>query len=208
MILSLDDLKKILTRNKEVDAWCRALNELLPKYNITNKERIAAFIAQTAHESANFTALSENLNYSADGLARTWPNRFAVPKTTTPNLLAKSIQRNPEAIANHVYGNRMGNGNVESGDGWKFRGRGLIQLTGKENYTRFSKVIDKTLDQTIVYLETKEGAVESACWFWNNNNLNALADKQDMTTITKRINGGLNGFDDRMKKYNLMLSIL
>lgn len=208
MILSSDVLKKILTGNAEIDAWCQALNKLLPKYNITNKERIAAFIAQTAHESANFTALRENLNYSAQGLARTWPNRFAVPKTTTPNLLANSIQRNPEAIANHVYGNRMGNGNVASGDGWKFRGRGLIQLTGKENYTRFSKVIDKTLDQTIVYLETKEGAVESACWFWNNNNLNALADKQDMTTITKRINGGLNGFDDRMKKYNLMLSIL
>jgi putative chitinase len=205
-LISKELLEKFLPNNDEIDDWHSAINAILPKYDINNHNRIAAFLAQTAHESAEFTALKENLNYSAEGLAKTWPKRFSVSKR--PNALAKSIERNPELIANNVYSDRMGNGPAASGDGFKYRGRGLIQLTGKDNYTRFSKSINMSLDEVVKYLETKEGAVESACWFWANNNLNTLADKKDITSLTKRINGGTVGLDDRIRKYNKVLALL
>ena len=203
-------LQKFLHKNKEIDEWYDALVEILPKYDITTEHRVAAFLAQTAHESGSYTTLKENLNYSAAGLAATWPKRFAMPgvKPITPNALAKSIARNPELIANNVYCDRMGNGSAQSGDGWKYRGRGLIQLTGKENYTNFAQSINMSLDDVVKYIETKKGAVESACWFWKRNNLNVLADKQDIALMTKRINGGTIGLADRKEHYETIIALI
>lgn len=184
------------------DVWCEALNEVFPKYNLDTPQRIASFIAQCQHESANFTALKENLNYGVKGLIMTWPKRF-----TTPDL-ANKYARQPEMIANYVYANRLGNGDESSGDGWKYRGRGLIQLTGKANYQDFANTVGMSLEDVIPYLETTKGAVEAACYFWNKNNLNSYADSGDIKGMTKVINGGYNGLDDRTIKYNHALSVL
>jgi putative chitinase len=177
------------------------MNTILPKYDIVTPKRLAAFLAQTAHESAGFTAVRENLNYSAQGLMNTWPARF---NQTT----AAAYARQPEKIANKVYANRMGNGDEASGDGWRYRGRGLIQTTGKANYTKLAQHIKRSLEETIQYCETVEGAVESACFYWASNNLNAIADTGDMATLTRRINGGLIGLADRVDKYKKVLALL
>lgn len=196
-------LSKILPNNKDIEGWHTAILKILPKYNITTTNRAAAFLAQTAHESLDYTILSENLNYSATGLNKTFPKYFRNAGRDA-NLYA----RQPEKIANVVYANRMGNGSIESGDGWKFRGRGIIQLTGQSNYKKFADSIGKTIDETIQYVQTKEGAVESACWFWNINNLNSHADSGDIVRISKIINGGINGLDDRVSRFNKAVVIL
>jgi putative chitinase len=197
-----DQLKKLIPRNKYVAQWYKALDEILPEYDITTPERVAAFIAQCAHESAEFTVLRENLNYRWESLRKTWPRHF-------PNDdIAKQYARQPERIANRAYANRMGNGDEASGDGWKFAGRGLIQLTGRENYSWFAASIEMQVDEVPEYLLTFEGAVQSACWFWDTNNLNALADKRDIATLSRRINGGTIGMEDRIKKYEKALKVL
>lgn len=215
MEISQEQLAQILPGNSYVSQWCDTLNKILPKYNIDTVARAGDFIGQCAHESGNFTQLSENLNYSAQGLANTWPGRFAVKgadgnavKPYTPTELATSIQRNPELIANNVYADRMGNGSVESGDGWEFRGRGLIQITGRANYTAFGTTINMTPEEVVEYAQTFDGAVQTACWFWTTNNLNQYADTNNIQTMTRRINGGLNGLDDRIAKCNLAQQIL
>lgn len=169
------------------------------EYDINTTDRAAMFLAQCAHESAKFTVTKENLNYSSDALRRVFRKYF-------PNVeIATTYARNPERIANRVYANRMGNGDEKSGDGWKFRGRGFIQLTGKNNYTAFAHSVDEKLDSIVEYLDTFDGCVESACWFWKTNNLNAKADIGDLEGCTRRINGGLNGFDDRLAWYKKYL---
>lgn len=193
---------KLLGISKNINEWCESLNEILPKYQIDSPQRIAAFIAQCSHESGHFSALVENLNYGAKGLIMTWPKRF----TTTE--LANKYNRQPEMIANFVYANRLGNGDESSGDGWKYRGRGLIQLTGKDNYQRFANSIDKDLTEIPEYLETYRGAVEAACWFWQNNNLNTYADVGDIKNMTKVINGGFLGLIEREENYRKALNIL
>jgi putative chitinase len=215
MEITQDQLHKIIPTNSHVDQWCAALNAIVPKYSIDTIARVGDFIGQCAHESANFTQLNENLNYSAQGLANTWPNRFAVlgsdgkpVKPYTPTVLAKRIERNPEIIANNVYADRMGNGGPETGDGWRYHGRGLIQLTGCANYTAFGSTIDMTPEQVVNYVQTYEGAVESACWFWNTNKLNQYADSGDIETMTRRINGGTNGLEDRVAKCKLAQQVL
>lgn len=215
MQITREQVAQIIPRNPYVDQWTDALNKLLPDYGIDTVARVGDFIGQCAHESANFTQLNENLNYSAQGLANTWPNRFAVKgadgkpiKPYAPNELATTIQRNPEQIANNVYADRMGNGNVESGDGWQFRGRGLIQLTGRANYTAFGSTVDMTPEQVVEYVQTCEGAVASACWFWTTNKLNQYADSGDIETMTRRINGGLHGLEDRIAKCKLARQVL
>ena len=175
-----------------VSALVSSLGTLAEKYGINSALRLSHFLAQTAHESGGFRVISENLNYSADGLSKIFPKYF---KDRDPNEYA----RNPEKIANVVYASRMGNGDTDSGDGYKFRGRGLIQLTGRSNYTALSNDLGVELDQVVEYLETPDGAVESAAWFWNKNGLNALADADDVTAVTKRINGGTIGLEDRKK---------
>ena len=185
----------------DVATWYSALTDLLPKFGITTVARVAGFIAQTAHESGGYRVLRENLNYRAESLMKTWPKRF-------PTLaIANQYARQPEKIANKVYADRMGNGNEASGDGWRYSGRGLIQLTGKDNYSRFAKSINMDLAQVPAYLETPEGAVQSACFFWDQNKLNQWADAGDILTLTKRINGGTIGLEDRIKHYNHALHI-
>jgi putative chitinase len=184
-------LAKCLSRNKNIAELFETFNTVLPKYNITTVERVAAFLAQCGHESADFTVLKENLNYSAEGLSKVFPKRFPTVAAAQP------YNRNPEKIANKIYADRMGNGPEASGEGFKFRGRGAIQLTGKENYTKFAASVGKTLDEAVAYTETLDGAIESACWFWTTNKLNDIADKNDIVTLTKRINGGTIGLEDR-----------
>jgi putative chitinase len=200
MILA-EQLKQIIPQNKNQAEWLAALNTLLPKYEINTKSRISCFLAQCVHESAGFTALKENLNYSAEGLQKTFAKYFTAQQ-------AAEYARKPERIANRVYANRMGNGDEASGDGYRHCGRGVIQLTGKANYENFSKAINKTVDETVVYLGTMAGALESACWFWKTNKLNTLADAEDMKALTKKINGGYIGLEDRVKHFNHIKQVL
>jgi putative chitinase len=195
-------LQKILPRNPYIDHWHEALSLVLPDYDINTIPRVSAFLAQTIHESAGFTALKENLNYKAQSLVKVWPRLF--PDLETANRYA----HNQQAIANRAYANRMGNGDEASGDGYKFCGRGLIQLTGHDNYQAFADSLEISIDEVPEYLGTFEGAIQSACWFWESNNLNALADNGDMVTLTKKINGGTLGLEDRMKHYHHALQIL
>jgi putative chitinase len=186
-----------------IDAkWLHPLEDTFAKYDINTPERQAAFIGQCAHESNNFKTLEENLNYKPEALMRVWPSRF-------PDLaIAMKYAHNPEAIANKVYGGRMGNGVEESGDGWKYHGRGLIQLTGKENYANCGSGIGVDFLSNPGLLNTPEYAALSAGWFWNKKSLNALADAGDFETMTKRINGGLIGLEDRKAKIAKALSVL
>lgn len=201
MTITNDQVIKMLPRNSSAADWCDALNEMFDKYEINTEERIAAFMAETAYESVDYKVLEENLNYSAQALQRVWPSRF-------DEETAEQYARNPEMIANKVYANRLGNGDEASGDGWKYRGRGIIQLTGKANYENFANSVGKTLDEVVDYLSTKEGALESACWFWTQNNLNCYADEEDITMITKRINGGTLGLNERHQYYDRNKAIL
>ena len=204
MELTKEQLKQLLPKNPYVDHWHHALEQLLPDYEINTPQRIAAFIAQCSHESAGFTALKENLNYKAETLSRIWPKYF-------PPEIAKAYASMPnkqEAIANRAYANRMGNGDEHSGDGWKFCGRGLIQLTGRSNYQAFADSLEMNIEDLPEYLGTFEGAAQSACWFWESNNLNQWADKGDILTLTKKINGGTLGLEDRVKHYEHALHVL
>jgi putative chitinase len=201
MELRLDQLKQIIPKNPYVEHWHRALKQLLPEYEINTPQRMAAFLAQCAHESGGFTAIKENLNYRAVTLRKIFPKYFPTDE------MAQQFANKPEKIANRVYGNRMGNGDEASGDGYRYCGRGLIQLTGKDNYFWFAASIDLTPEQASEYMETFEGAAQSACWFWETNNLNTWADKGDILTLTKRINGGTIGLADRQKHYEHALHI-
>jgi putative chitinase len=197
-----NQLAQMIPGNQYVDEWYKALCYMLPKYEINTPQRVAAFVAQCAHESGNFRTLRENLNYSAGSLMRVWPSRF-------PTLeIANQYAMQPEKIANRAYADRMGNGPESSGDGWKYSGKGLIQLTGKDNYSRFAQSINMSIDQLPEYLVTFEGAVQSACWFWNTNHLNQFADSNDILTMTQRINGGTNGLEERQKNNEHNLQIL
>jgi putative chitinase len=193
-----------------VSYWHNALEQLLPDYDINTPQRIASFIAQCAHESGNFTALKENLNYKWETLRRLFPKYFPTDE------LAKDYASRPnkqEAIANRIYANRMGNGSEESKDPAKWIGRGLIQLTGRSNYQAFADSIEVdgrplNIDEVPEYLATFEGAAQSACWFWETNNLNKFADADDILNMTKRINGGTIGLNDRIKHYKHALHVL
>jgi putative chitinase len=180
--------------------WLEPLQETFEKYQINTPKRQACFIGQCMHESGGFKFLKENLNYSAKALMNTWPSRF--PDMDT----AEKFERNPEKIANKVYSGRMGN--TEDGDGAKYIGRGLIQLTGKDNYKAFGDAIGEDLVANPQLLEEPRYAALSAGWFFNKRNLNALADVMDITTMTIRINGGKIGIDDRIAKINKALDIL
>lgn len=205
MELTKEQLKKLLPKNPYIDYWHNALSQLLPDYEINTSQRIAAFVAQCAHESGGFMVLKENLNYRWQTLRKLFPKYFPTDE------LAQEYANKPnkqEAIANRIYASRMGNGPETSGDGYRFCGRGLIQLTGRDNYTFFAGSLDITVEEASQYLETFEGAAQSACWFWETNKLNQWADKGDIVTLTKRINGGTIGLEDRIKHYEHALHIL
>jgi len=205
MELTLQQLKQLLPKNPYVEHWHGALSQLLPDYEINTPQRIAAFIAQCAHESANFTALKENLNYRAATLRKIFPKYF--PDDAIANHYA-SLPNKQEAIANRCYANRMGNGDEASGDGFRYCGRGLIQLTGKNNYQAFADSIETPVEDVPEYLATFEGAAQSACWFWETNNLNRFADVGDIKGLTRAINGGYIGLEDRIKHYEHALHVL
>jgi putative chitinase len=201
-ILSRDQLAQIIPKNPYIDHWYHALSLALPDYDINTTPRVAAFLAQCGHESGDFLFLQENLNYKAESLMRVWPKYF-------PNMeIANQYAHKPEKIANRAYANRMGNGAEATGDGWAHCGRGLIQLTGKSNYQAFADSIETPIQDIPHYLATFEGAVQSACWFWESNNLNALADAGDMVKMTKIINGGTLGMEDRVARFNKVSIIL
>lgn len=200
--LSYSELQQLIPKNPYVKQWHTALAQLLPDYEINTPQRIAAFIAQCAHESGGFTALKENLNYRAVTLRKIFPKYFP------SDALAQQYAGKQADIANLVYANRMGNGPPESGDGYRYCGRGLIQLTGKDNYTWFAASLQIPVEEAAQYLETFEGAAQSACWFWETNKLNTWADAGDILTLTKRINGGTIGLEDRKKHYEHALHVL
>jgi putative chitinase len=172
--------------------WVEPLEEVFHRYEINTPERQAAFIGQCAHESMNFTRLEENLNYSAEALMKTWPSRFPTME------VAQKYARNPEKIANKVYGGRMGNGTEETGDGWLYHGRGLIQLTGKDNYTLAGDALNMDFIHSPDYVLVPKYAALTAGWYWNKRQLNKEADAKDFTGMTKKINGGTIGLDDRI----------
>lgn len=205
MQLTQEQLKQLLPKNPYLDHWYSALSQLLPDYEINTPQRIAAFVAQCAHESGGFLTLKENLNYKWQTLRKIFPKYF--PTDELAQRYA-SLPNKQEAIASRVYANRMGNGPEESGDGFRYCGRGLIQLTGKQNYSWFAASLNISVEEASEYLQTFEGAAQSACWFWETNNLNVLADAGDILAMTKRINGGTIGLDDRIKHYNHALHIL
>jgi putative chitinase len=198
--LQKDHLAKLIPGNKDVDAWHEALVAVMPKYGINTARRAAHFISQCAHESNNFRSLSENLNYSEKALNAVFGRYFGA----APKRNAAEYARNPEKIANYVYMDEFRKykmGNVNEGDGWLFRGRGLKQLTGRENYTRFGNSINISAEEAAIYVATPKGAVESACWFWDANKLNTIADTDDVVKMTKKINGGNIGLADRQQRY-------
>ena len=202
-LLTKEKIVNLLHGNPEAEAWAEAAMEILPKYEITTANRIAGFFAQVGHESGGLKSLEENLNYRTETLDKIFPKYF---KNAGRN--AAEYAKQPEKIANIVYASRMGNGDTASGDGYKFRGRGAIQLTGRENYTNFGKTIGLTAEQVIDYVQTKKGALESACWYWKSRNLNAACDASDIVKMTKLVNGGTIGLEDRRKHYNEALAIL
>jgi putative chitinase len=205
-LLTVDQLRAMIPTNKEVEEWCEELNKALPKYDITTDQRIAGFISQCAHESMDFTAMSENLNYREETLNKVFPRYFGPGKRN-----AAEYAKNPEKIANYVYMDEFRTsklGNTQPGDGWRFRGRGLKQLTGRDNYTRFAKDYNMTAEEAAVWVETKEGALASALWFWNTNKLNAIADTGNVAALTKKINGGDIGLADRQARYARAMAAL
>jgi putative chitinase len=204
-MITQEQLKQLLPKNPYISHWHKALEQLFPDYEINTPQRMSSFIAQCAHESAGFTALVENLNYRWQSLRKVFPKYFP------DDAIAQDYASRPnkqEAIANRIYASRMGNGDEASGDGYRYRGRGLIQLTGRSNYTWFAASLEITPEEASEYLTTFEGAAQSACWFWESNKLNQWADKGDILTLTKRINGGTIGLDDRIKHYEHALHVL
>ena len=201
-LVTFDQLNDFFEDTSEsiVEKYVDPLNEMMEFYEINNKNRISMFLAQVGHESGGLTTIRENLNYSAERLKVIFPKYFR-------NVDPSGYARNPQAIANRVYANRMGNGDEASGDGYRYCGRGLIQLTGKSNYMAFASDMEMPLEQATEWLSTEEGAAWSAGWFWDSRELNDWADKGDILTVTKKINGGTIGLEDRKSHYEAALEI-
>ena len=209
-MITLAQFKKFAPNTKYPQQWYDALfskqtelggKSLLEEYEINTPKRVAAFLAQCGHESGGFVFVTENLNYSASGLQRVFPKYFPTAE------IAKQYERNPKKIASRVYADRMGNGDEASLEGWVYRGRGILQLTGKNNYFWFAASLEITPEQAVDYLETFEGAAQSACWFWSENKLNRFVDADDFKGLTRAINGGYIGLEDRKHHYEIALSM-
>jgi putative chitinase len=201
-----EQFKHLFPKAQDPAGWANSMNNVFPTYEINTAYRVAAFLAQCGHESGGWTVFEENLNYSAQGLCSIFKKYFPTLESATP------YARKPEMIANKVYGGRMGNGPEESGDGWKYRGRGPIQLTGKNNYMQFAKDMfedwENLFNNPDWVTSDREFALMSAIWFWNKNGLNKEADAGDIKTMTRKINGGYIGLDDRIKHYNEAIHLL
>lgn len=207
-LISVDELDRAvpLARYEDLVLYAPHLDEGMKKFAIDTPARISAFVAQVAHESGDFLRVEENLNYSAQGLRATWPNRFA------SDAFAQDYHRQPEKIANYVYGGRNGNGDEASGDGWRYRGRGLIQVTGRTNYAGYAQAIgDPSVVANPAQLAQPRHAALSACWFWGANKLNVLADlgtEAAFNDISHKINGGWNGKADRLENWAQAKAVL
>jgi len=219
MTPGIDQLLAAGIKRDVAERWLPHVQAALARFGIESERQVAAWLAQTAHESGGYTMLTENLNYSADTMAVVWPKRFAEmgsdgkPKKdakgkSIPSKFALALHRKPEMIANVVYANRMANGPTESGDGWRYRGRGLKQLTGKDNYTRCGKGLGIDLVASPDLLLEPEGAALSAAWFWSVNKCGPIADADDFVGLTKKINGGTIGLEDRQRRYKAVLASL
>jgi putative chitinase len=207
-MITLQQFSAIIPNNKDAKTWYENALPMFEKYGINTTLRIAGFMSQCAHESSDFTALEENLNYSEKALNGVFSRYFGTGKRN-----AKDYARKPEKIANYVYQDEFRSkqgalGNTVAGDGWRFRGRGIKQLTGRTNYTAFAKSIGITAEEAAEYVATPKGALESACWFWATNKLEKYADADDNLGLTKKINGGTIGLDDRNKRYAAAKAIL
>lgn len=204
--------KQLFPRSQNPEMWTQSMNDVFPTYEINTPRRVAAFLAQCGHESGGWTVFEENLNYSVKGLVGIFKKYFATEDIAAP------YARQPQKIANRVYANRMGNGNEASNDGWTYRGRGPIQLTGRNNYTQFAKDMfddwQNVVDNPDWVTADRDFALMSAIWFWNKNGLNKFADAADsgessaFITLTKRINGGTIGLADRQHHYDDALKLL
>lgn len=192
-----NDLVKMFphTSSSILSQYVVPLNEEFDLSGINNRNRIAAFLAQTGFESNYFNVIEENLNYSAEGLMKTFPSRFN-------SITAAAYAHKPAQIANRAYAGKNGNGDEASGDGWRYHGRGLIQLTTKNNYVACAKVLNKTPNDLTFYALTPKGAVETASWFWAANKLNGYADMDDIDSITRRVNAAGLGMETRRNLYN------
>lgn len=219
MTPGIDQLTAAGIKREVAERWLPHVQAALARFGITSERQVAAWLAQTAHESGGYTMLTENLNYRASTMAACWPARFGVknPDGTwardakgarVPNKFALALERKPEAIANVVYANRMGNGPTESGEGWLYRGRGLKQLTGKDNVTRCGQALGVDLAANPDLLTTPQYAALSAAWFWSVNKCGPLADADDFVGLTKKINGGTIGLEDRQRRYKAVLASL
>lgn len=205
MEITLDKLKRItgIKDQAKLDSLLDGLKEVMVLFKINSTLRMSHFLAQLMHESNDFTAVKENLNYSAEALLKTWPKQFTA-------ATAKECARNPVKIGNRAYDDRMGNGNYASGDGYKFRGRGYIQCTGRDNYKAAGKALGLDLITHPELLEQPKYALLSAAWFWDSRKLNAVADKalKDVTAVTKIVNGAYHGLADRQSNFNSIYKIL
>jgi putative chitinase len=191
-----------LTRMHITPGLADVFNETFDRWGITTARQQAAFIGQCGHECGNFTKLEEGLSYSADRLMKIWPKRFPTME------IAQRYARNPKALANNVYANRMGNRDEASGDGWRFRGSGWLQLTGHANFFHAGKAIGVDLVKEPDLVRTPKYAALTAGWFWATHNCNELAEAEDWVALTKKINGGTVGLDDRVKHILQALSVL
>lgn len=200
--LKEEHIEEIL-HTENSNEWYSAMKEMFSKYEINTPNRVAGFLAQTGHESAMYKTITENLNYSSKALDAIFGKYFK-----RAGVDAQKYHRQPEKIANRIYANRMDNGDTASGDGWTFRGGGILQLTGRYNYTEFGKTVGMSAEEATDYVRTKQGAIESACWFWKTNNINKYCDNDDIVGMTKRINGGTIGLKDRKLHYAHALEIL
>lgn len=205
-MITAEQFHHLFPRAQDPESWASSMNEVFPTYDINTPERVAAFLAQCGHESGGWTVFEENLNYSAQGLHSLFKKYFPTLQSAEP------YARKPEMIANKIYANRMGNGAPESGDGYKYRGRGPIQLTGKSNYMQFAKDMfddwQNLFDNPDWVTADRDFALMSAIWFWNRSNLNREADAGDIKTMTRKINGGYIGLDDRIKHYKEAIHLL
>jgi putative chitinase len=205
-MLTAEQFHHLFPRAQDPQGWVDSMNNVFPNYELDSPKRIAAFLAQCGHESGGWTVFEENLNYSAKGLMGIFKKYFPDEATAT------AYQRQPEKIANKVYANRMGNGPESSGDGWKYRGRGPIQLTGKDNYRAFAKEMfddwENLFNNPDWVNADRDFALMSAIWFWNKNKLNREADAGDIKTMTRKINGGYIGLEDRIHHYEDAIKLL
>lgn len=195
MHISYNDFKAAFPRAKSSKELYSLMEEMFDKYDINTLEREAGFLSQAGHESIGFSTYLENMNYSESQLKKVFRKYFQ-------DVPAKDYARQPEKIASYVYANRMGNGGPETMDGWRFRGHGFIQLTGRDNHEDFARYKGMSVDESLEYLQTLKGALEASCWFWKTRGLNQLADTKSVRNMTKRVNGGTNGLKDREKLWN------